>query len=73
MITADSQTGVIIGREKTYAKSFDAVKSWSLGVVETLEGLSVDGEFRMWSRGCLDGIDSEIVEVMRFVGCFGLR
>ncbi|KAL5495358.1 hypothetical protein ACEPAI_821 [Sanghuangporus weigelae] len=65
VITADAQTGVVIGREKTYAKSFDVVKSWSLGVLEPFEGLTVDGEYRMWIKRSLDGVDSEIVDVMR--------
>ncbi|KAL5534334.1 hypothetical protein ACEPAG_796 [Sanghuangporus baumii] len=65
VITADAQNGVVIGREKTYAKSFGVVKSWSLGVLEPFEGLTVDGEYRVWSKKSLDGIDSEIVDVMR--------
>ncbi|KAL5535434.1 hypothetical protein ACEPAF_3528 [Sanghuangporus sanghuang] len=67
VVTADAQTGVVIGREKTYAKSFDVVKSWSLGVLEPFEGLTVDGEYRMWSKGSMDGVDSEIVDVMKSI------
>ena len=65
LITADSQTGAIIGREKTYAKFFDVVKSWSLGTLEPFEGLTVDGEYRMWSKRSLLGADSEVVDVVR--------
>ncbi|KAL5519041.1 hypothetical protein ACEPAH_724 [Sanghuangporus vaninii] len=65
VITADAQTGVVVGREKTYARSFDVIKSWSLGVLEPFEGLTVEGGYRMWSRGSLDGIDSDVVDVMR--------
>ena len=67
MITADSYAGVSVGREKSYAKSFNTVKSWCLDMLDPLEGLTVDGEFRMWSKGCLYGVDSEVIDVMRSV------
>ncbi|EJD04053.1 DUF1740-domain-containing protein [Fomitiporia mediterranea MF3/22] len=65
MITADSVSGVMVGREKRYSKGFDAVKSWSLGVLEPLDGLTVSGEYRMWPRDCLAGLDPDVIDVMR--------
>ncbi|KAH8120222.1 DUF1740-domain-containing protein [Phellopilus nigrolimitatus] len=50
-ITADSFTGVTVGREKVYKTSFDTVRAWTLGTIEPLEGLTVDGEYGMWRRG----------------------
>ncbi|THH06938.1 hypothetical protein EW145_g3737 [Phellinidium pouzarii] len=47
---ADSLVGVTIGREKIYKPSFEAVKAWSLGVLEPLEGLTIDGRYRMWEK-----------------------
>lgn len=67
LITADSYNGITIGREKAYAQSFDAIKSWGLGVLEPLEGLTVDGKFRTWSTNCLQESALEITDTIRFV------
>ncbi|KAI5123567.1 hypothetical protein M0805_003385 [Coniferiporia weirii] len=65
-VTADSFAGVVVGREKTYKISFDIAKAWSLGVIEPLEGLSADGQYRMWRRGYMQELDCHTIDA---IGC----
>lgn len=63
-VIADSLAGVTIGREKVYKSSFEAVKAWSLGVLEPLEGLTIDGRYRMWGKGLIAESDGSISNVI---------
>lgn len=62
-ITADSMSGVMVGKEKTYRNSFDLPREWDYDVREPLECIGLDGSGRMWES--YDGN----VELIRFVQC----
>jgi hypothetical protein len=52
--TADAHAGVLIGREKEYAKGFGPVRNWSLGVLGPLDFAGED-KATLWRREDVEG------------------
>lgn len=65
---ADSLAGVTIGREKVYHKLFADIKSWSLDVMGSLEGLSADGRYRLWDKAGSSKLDETTLTTIRYNG-----
>ena len=59
-ITADSQAGVLIGRERDYSSVFGPIKEWSYGVFGPLDGVGKN-QWRTWMSQDLEGVDLESV------------
>ncbi|CCL98994.1 uncharacterized protein FIBRA_01002 [Fibroporia radiculosa] len=59
-ITADSHTGVLVGRERQYTKSFGPVKNWGFNVLGPFDAVTTHG-WRMWDREDVAGVDQQIV------------
>ena len=64
-ITADSQAGVLIGRERDYSSVFGPVKNWSYGVFDSMDSVG-SGHWRMWSSAELENVKQDLVrEIFR--------
>ncbi|TDL28581.1 DUF1740-domain-containing protein [Rickenella mellea] len=50
IITADSYTGVMVGREREYRKTFGIVKEWCFDALRPLDGVGLDESGRMWEQ-----------------------
>ncbi|KAF9270085.1 hypothetical protein L218DRAFT_976056 [Marasmius fiardii PR-910] len=61
ILTTDSVSGVIVGRQKEYANSFGPVKNWTWGSFNPLE--SVFGNHGLWDR--VDVHDLDIGQIRR--------
>ena len=52
-ITADSHSGVLVGRERFHPQPFSPVKYWTFDVLDPLAGVA-NGKYMMWTRADVD-------------------
>ncbi|KAG9314260.1 NRDE-2, necessary for RNA interference-domain-containing protein [Chiua virens] len=62
-LLADSQAGVLIGREREYGLAFGPVKEWSFDVLGPLEWAGKE-HWRMWSTKDIQGVNEEFVRAI---------
>ena len=60
-IIADSQAGVLIGREKEYASGLGPVKNWCFGVLEPLENFGTHTKYGLWTKEDVKNVDGGFV------------
>lgn len=61
-IIADSQAGVLIGREKEYTSGFGGpVKNWSFGVLGPLESFGAHTKYGLWTKEDVKDVDEGYV------------
>lgn len=49
LITADSYSGVLVGREHLRGEAFSPVKQWAFDIIDPLDG-AIGGRYRTWNR-----------------------
>lgn len=60
-IIADSQAGVLIGREKEYTCGFGPVKNWSFGILGPLESFGTHTKHGLWTKEDVKDVDGVFV------------
>jgi hypothetical protein len=60
LITADSYSGVLIGREHLRGEAFSPIKQWTFDIVDPLDG-AIGGRYRTWSQVDADFVNPIIV------------
>lgn len=59
-ITADSHSGVLVGRERPYTHAFGPIKQWSFDTLGGMDALA-GGRCRLWSQEDVRAVDVSIV------------